>query len=130
MSSVRVRKAGIALCVWFGRWLGPSLGVCFGVCCSLAGLGAGVAAEDVKFPPEQIAKGAALFAKNCATCHGARMRNPQWAINLKEFPHDAHDRFVDSVTYGKRTMPSWEDVLKPDEIEALWSYVVAGEPAD
>lgn len=88
------------------------------------------AAEDAKFPPEQIAKGTVLFAQNCATCHGAHMRNPQWAINLKEFPHDAHDRFVDSVTYGKNNMPSWEDVLKPDDIEALWSYVVAGEPKD
>jgi len=56
------------------------------------------------------------------------MRDPQWAIDLKTFPHDAHARFVDSVTYGKRNMPSWEDVLSGDDIEALWSYVVAGEP--
>ncbi len=56
------------------------------------------------------------------------MRNPQWAINLKQFPHDAHARFVDSVIYGKGNMPSWEDVLQPDEIEALWGYVVFGEP--
>ena len=102
-----------------------------------AAIGLGVAllwsaasAQDAEFPPEQIARGAALFAQNCATCHGAHMRDPQWAINLKEFPHDAHTRFVDSVTYGKNRMPSWEDVLKPDDIEALWSYVVAGEPRD
>ena len=25
-------------------------------------------------------------------------------------------------------MPSWEDVLSLDDVEALWSYVVAGEP--
>jgi len=109
------------------RCIGP---LRFVVALGLAALCTIAAADDAKFPPDEIAKGAALFAKNCATCHGTRMRNPQWAINLKEFPHDAHDRFVDSVTYGKRNMPSWEDVLKPDEIEALWSYVVAGEPAD
>jgi|SRR5271163_929315 len=91
---------------------------------------ASAGAQDTTFPPEQINKGEALFAKNCATCHGVRMRNPQWAINLKEFPHDAHARFVDSVTYGKRNMPAWEDVLNPDDIEALWSYVVAGEPSE
>jgi mono/diheme cytochrome c family protein len=96
--------------------------------CALALLGARAAAQEAVFPPEQVARGAALFAKNCATCHGARMRNPQWAIDLKKFPHDAHGRFVDSVTYGKRNMPQWEDVLEPAEIEALWSYVVAGEP--
>lgn len=94
----------------------------------LALVGVSAAAQDTKFSPERIEKGAALFARNCATCHGAHMRDPQWAIDLKTFPHDAHSRFVDSVTYGKRNMPSWEAALSPDDIEALWSYVVAGEP--
>jgi mono/diheme cytochrome c family protein len=94
----------------------------------LALFGASARGQDASFPPEQIEKGAALFARNCATCHGTRMRNPQWAIDLKKFPHDAHSRFVDSVTYGKRNMPAWEDALSPGDIEALWSYVVAGEP--
>jgi mono/diheme cytochrome c family protein len=31
------------------------------------------------------------------------------------------------VTYGKRAMPPWDDVLKPEDIEALWAYVVAGD---
>jgi mono/diheme cytochrome c family protein len=94
----------------------------------LALLGASAGAQDVKFPPEEIKKGAALFALNCATCHGTRMRNPQWATDLKTFPRAEHSRFVDSVNYGKGSMPSWDDVLKPDDIEALWSYVVVGEP--
>jgi mono/diheme cytochrome c family protein len=96
----------------------------------LALLGASAGAQDAKFPPEQIKKGAALFALNCATCHGTRMRNPQWAIDLTTFPRNEHSRFVDSVSFGKRNMPSWEDVLNRDDIEALWSYVVAGEPDD
>ena len=25
-------------------------------------------------------------------------------------------------------MPPWDDVLDPDEIEALWAYVIRGEP--
>ncbi len=93
---------------------------------------AGAAAQDrsPQFPPEQIKKGAALFARNCTTCHGTRMRNPQGAIDLRTFPHDARARFVDSVTYGKRNMPSWDDVLNPGDIEALWAYVVAGEPGN
>ncbi|MGZ3310446.1 MAG: c-type cytochrome [Xanthobacteraceae bacterium] len=80
--------------------------------------------------PEEIKQGAALFARHCATCHGTRMRNPQWAFDLRTFPRDGHDRFVDSVTNGKRTMPPWDDVLEPAEIEALWAYVIAGEPGD
>ena len=47
-----------------------------------------------------------------------------------DFPRDAHARFVDSVTNGKRNMPPWDDVLDPEEIEALWAYVIAGEPGD
>jgi mono/diheme cytochrome c family protein len=86
------------------------------------------AQEQTQFPPEQIKNGAELFARHCATCHGTRMRNPQWAIDLRTFPRDAHDRFVDSVTYGKRNMPPWDDVLGSDDIEALWAYLVAGEP--
>jgi mono/diheme cytochrome c family protein len=104
------------------RWIVLGLG--------LALFAASAEAQEAKFPAEQIKQGESLFARNCATCHGTRMRNPQWAIDLKKFPHDAHARFVDSVTYGKRNMPSWEDALTPDDIEALWSYVVAGEPDD
>ena len=80
------------------------------------------------FDPEQIKRGAALYAKNCATCHGSRMKGPEWAIDLNTFPRDDRARFVDSVTHGKNTMPPWGDVLSPDDIAALWSYVVAGEP--
>jgi mono/diheme cytochrome c family protein len=80
------------------------------------------------FPPEQIKRGAALYATNCESCHGVRMIGPPWAIDLATFPRDRPDRFMDSVTNGVRTMPPWGDVLKPDEIQALWAYVVAGEP--
>jgi mono/diheme cytochrome c family protein len=87
----------------------------------------GAAAQEPSFPPEQIVTGAKIFARNCSPCHGARMRDPEGAFDLRKFPHDAHDRFVNSVTHGKGQMPPWGDLLKPDDIEALWSYVVAGE---
>jgi mono/diheme cytochrome c family protein len=91
---------------------------------------AGAVAQDpaAKFPPEQVKKGADLYATNCATCHGNRMSNPEWAIDLGTFPRDEHARFVNSVMYGKSNMPPWSDVLKPDDIEALWAYLVVGEP--
>jgi len=79
------------------------------------------------FPPEQIKQGAAIYAANCSTCHGNRMVKPEWAIDLGTFPRDQRARFVDSVTNGVRNMPPWGDVLKPDDIEALWAYLVAGE---
>lgn len=55
------------------------------------------------------------------------MRDPESAFDLRKFPHDQHERFVNSVTRGKGQMPPWGDLLKPDAVEALWAYVVAGE---
>jgi hypothetical protein len=40
---------------------------------------------------------------------------------------EQRERFVDSVTKGKNQMPPWGGLLKPEEIEALWLYVIAGE---
>jgi mono/diheme cytochrome c family protein len=44
-------------------------------------------------------------------------------FDLRNFPGEDRARFIESVTYGKNAMPSWEDVLKPADIEALWVYV-------
>jgi mono/diheme cytochrome c family protein len=93
----------------------------------LAASGCGCAGAQEAFSPEQIKTGADIFARNCSPCHGSRMREPQGAFDLREFPHDAHERFVSSVTRGKNQMPPWGDLLKPEQVEALWAYVVAGE---
>ncbi|HWI14475.1 MAG TPA: cytochrome c [Burkholderiales bacterium] len=96
---------------------------------ALAAAGESCAQDGAQsFPPAQVQRGAALYAKNCQACHGVRMRGPEWAIDLTTFPKDERARFVDSVTNGKNTMPPWGDVLSPDDIAALWSYVVTGEP--
>ena len=78
------------------------------------------------FLAERIKQGAELYETHCQTCHGPRLANPPWAADLRQFPREDHARFVDTVTYGRRGMPPWEDVLKPEDIEALWAYVVAG----
>lgn len=83
--------------------------------------------EASGFSAEQVRSGAAIFARNCSPCHGAHMADPQGAFDLRKFPHDQHARFVGSVTEGKNSMPPWRGLLKPEEIEALWAYVVAGE---
>ena len=77
--------------------------------------------------PEQIRLGAGIYARNCSPCHGARMMDPQGAFDLRKFPHDQRERFVNSVIRGKNQMPAWGESLKPDELEALWAYVVSAE---
>ncbi len=85
------------------------------------------AAQGQSFSPQQIATGSEIFARNCSPCHGPRMQDPESAFDLRKFPIREHDRFVRSVTNGKNQMPPWGDLLKSDEIEALWAYVTMGE---
>jgi mono/diheme cytochrome c family protein len=84
-------------------------------------------AKSQKFPKKQIAQGADIFARNCSPCHGAHMDDPNGAFDLRTFPPGQHERFLNSVTNGKNSMPPWGGVLKPADIEALWAYVMAGE---
>ena len=80
-----------------------------------------------RFSPEQIQAGFNIYARHCAPCHGSRMQDPQGALNLRTFPPDQRPRFVTAVTKGKNSMPPWGDLLKPDDVDALWAYIVAGE---
>ena len=77
--------------------------------------------------PEQLKAGAEIYARNCSPCHGARMLDPQGASDLRKFPRDQRERFVNSVTRGKNQMPAWGDLLKPEQVEALWAYVAGAE---
>jgi cytochrome c5 len=49
------------------------------------------------------------------------------AFDLRKFPPDEKTRFVNAVTRGKNAMPPLGSLFGPDEIDALWAYVVAGE---
>jgi len=98
-----------------------SLAAAFALLCTT------ISAQDQSFPSQQIAIGAEIFARNCSPCHGPRMQDPESAFDLRKFPPGEHDRFVRSVTNGKNQMPPWGDLLKSDDIEALWAYVILGE---
>ena len=86
-----------------------------------------LAQTDGQFPEEQVRKGSAIYSQNCAPCHGARLLDPQAAFDLRKFPPDQKSRFVTSIVKGKNQMPPWGDLFKPDDIDALWAYVMAGE---
>ena len=80
-----------------------------------------------EFPAEQIKLGADMYARHCSPCHGIRMQKPEGAFDLMTFPKDQAGRFRNSVGKGKNSMPPWESLLKPEDIDALWAYVVSGE---
>jgi len=78
-------------------------------------------------PPALVEQGGSLFAQMCSHCHGVHMVNPGTSsFDLRKFPHEQRERFFNSVTHGKGNMPAWGDILKPEEIEALWAYVRTG----
>jgi hypothetical protein len=51
------------------------------------------------------------------------------ATSLRAIAQVLNDRGIPtrSVTNGKNQMPPWGDLLKGDDIEALWAYVTMGE---
>jgi cytochrome c55X len=78
-------------------------------------------------PAEQAEAGKALYAEHCSHCHGFGMVNPGNVVpDLREFPSDNKQRFVDTVTHGKNNrMPPWGDILSSAEIDELWAYIRA-----
>ena len=84
-----------------------------------------MAQQAAPFTPQQLKTGAELYARNCSPCHGALMLDPQGAFDLRKFPRDQRERFLSAVTRGKNQMPAWGDLLKPEEVQALWAYVIS-----
>jgi mono/diheme cytochrome c family protein len=80
------------------------------------------------FPADQVDKGSQLYADNCESCHGPRMNSPGGAIfDLRTFPPNERQRFLNAVSNGKGAMPPWRSLLSPEDIESLFAYVMVGE---
>lgn len=79
--------------------------------------------KPVLITPESIEKGRAMYRRMCLRCHGPEMVGGNNAFDLRVFPLDQHERFVSSVTNGKRAMPPWKGIITDEEIGHLWSYV-------
>lgn len=79
--------------------------------------------KPVSITPESIEKGRSLYRRLCLRCHGPEMVGGNNAFDLRTFPLDQHDRFINSVTNGKRAMPPWKGIISDEEMAHLWSYV-------
>jgi mono/diheme cytochrome c family protein len=90
--------------------------------------GSAVAGELSANASDLTLEGKTIYARQCARCHGFNMNNNGLlGLDLRKFPKDGHDRFVNAVRKGKLPkMPPWGDVLSANDIEALWAYVIAG----
>ena len=72
-------------------------------------------------------EGAQIYENYCSNCHGEELRNTSGGVtfDLRKLRPDEHDRFLESVTNGKKDMPPWGDVLDRDKMEAIWAYIRA-----
>lgn len=76
---------------------------------------------------DAYSKGQRLYLKNCAACHG---RDGEGGLglplNLQSFLVVAPENYIKkSILYGRpgRLMPAFEKMLKPEEVEAIVSFV-------
>jgi mono/diheme cytochrome c family protein len=75
------------------------------------------------------ARGARVYGQMCAGCHGQNMVYPgRSSFDLRTFPADRHDRFINSVMNGKGAMPAWQGTVTPAQAEDLWDYVLTAKP--
>ena len=71
-----------------------------------------------------VEAGRRAYISSCTRCHGINLVSTSSAYyDLRTFPKAEKERFVDSVTNGKRQMPAWGSVLKPEAVESIWLYV-------
>ena len=84
------------------------------------------APEPQMADPKIVEKGRRAYRDYCQKCHGLNMVTSGGGFfDLRTFPQDQKPRFVSSVTNGKRAMPAWGSVLKSEEIDWLWTYVLS-----
>lgn len=71
-----------------------------------------------------VEAGRRAYTSTCARCHGINLVVTSSAyFDLRTFPKDEKERFLHSVTNGKRQMPAWGGIVKPEAIESIWLYL-------
>lgn len=114
--------------------------------------GNAVSGTDVN-NPELVARGGAIYAQQCAACHGGNLQGqtPDWRSRLPDGsipapPHDAtghtwhhpDSQLFDVTKYGRykasggrmsSNMPGFEDKLSDGDIWAVLSYIKSTWPA-
>jgi PQQ-dependent dehydrogenase (methanol/ethanol family) len=90
--------------------------------------------QEIPEPPpmtasaEEVVHGRDLFAEYCSDCHGFLAISNRVVPDLKFSIGEAHDLYDDIVLEGSMAsvgMPAFDDLIGPEEVAAIRSYVVA-----
>jgi mono/diheme cytochrome c family protein len=71
----------------------------------------------------QVDLGRSSYTSMCVRCHGMNLVSNGIGFDLRTFPAGDKNRFIRSVTQGKRAMPAWGGTIKPEQIDAIWAYI-------
>jgi cytochrome c55X len=96
--------------------------------CALAQAPATAASPAAAEPPAQPAPsaeaGRQAYTSFCVRCHGINLVVTGSAFyDLRTFPKGDKARFMESVSKGKRAMPAWAGIVRPDQMESIWLYM-------
>lgn len=88
-----------------------------------------LAVQEAALPEDKVAA-PALFAENCATCHGKDGRAGTfhgWLLGAQNFTdpkwQPTDEEIVHAIQTGPHAMPAFQKKLSAAEIEALAAYV-------
>ncbi len=82
------------------------------------------AQAQVVAPEADAEVGRKLYTSYCTRCHGINLVATSSAyFDLRTFPRDDKERFLRSLNEGKRAMPAWKGIVKPEQMEAIWAYI-------
>src|SRR5262249_53789390 len=84
-------------------------------------------AIEIKASRETVHEGALLYGANCAGCHGINvLAGP--LPDLRYPTKAVHEGFENIVLEGEKEslgMPSFNGILKPEEVHAIQAYVLS-----
>ncbi len=86
---------------------------------------AAAVAPEAALDETRVAKGEALFAVNCAVCHGIGAVGGGVLPDLRDASAATHAAFQDIVRGGRASvgMPDFSDRLEPADVEAIHAYI-------
>ncbi len=90
-------------------------------------------AFSVAASADEIARGATLFHRTCATCHGLQAVGGGAVADLRFSTAETHGRWNDIVLGGANLpngMPSFADLLGAEETRLIQAYVLSRAAAD
>jgi quinohemoprotein ethanol dehydrogenase len=85
-------------------------------------------AAHQKATPAMIREGGILFSQHCFYCHGVNAVSSSGVPDLRYTSAATHLQFESIVLGGAREqfgMPSFKDLLKPDQVQAIQAYILS-----